>query len=136
MVALSTRHPLATQQVVEWGQLAEETFLVRQGGTSPQVHDLIVARSVGKWLTRAIQWVRIERSMLMSMIAAGHGVSLFRQDSAVGNTAKVTFLPIRDEPETIPFSAVWSSRNREPALINLLTLASKMGHSHMKPDFR
>jgi len=134
MVALPLKHPLAELANVEWRQLAEETFLVRRGGTGPQVHDLIVARSAGKWLTPAIQWLDVERSTLMSMIAAGHGVSLFVEDSTVGNTANATFLPVRDEPETIPFSAVWSPRNRDPALLNLLTLATKMGRAHPRPD--
>lgn len=134
MVALPLKHPLAELPNVEWRQLAEETFLVRRGGTGPQVHDLIVARSAGKWLTPAIQWLDVERSTLMSMIAAGHGVSLFVEDSTVGNTANATFLPVRDEPETIPFSAVWSPRNRDPALLNLLTLATKMGRAHPRPD--
>ncbi len=136
MAALPARHPLAVLQHVEWQRLAEETFLVRHGGTGPQVHDLIVARSAGKWLTPAIQRVDVERSTLMSMIAAGHGVSLFVEDSTFGNTANVIFLPISDEPETIPFSAVWSPRNRDPALLNLLTLATKMGRAHPKPDSR
>ena len=136
MVALPLKHPLAELPNVEWRQLAEETFLVRRGGTGPQVHDLIVARSAGKWLTPAIQWLDVERSTLMSMIAAGHGVSLFVEDSTVGNTANVIFLPISDEPETIPFSVAWSPRNRDPALLNLLTLATKMGRAHPKPDSR
>jgi len=136
MVALPLKHPLAELPNVEWQQLAEETFLVRRGGTGPQVHDLIVARSAGKWLTPAIQWLDVERSTLMSMIAAGHGVSLFVEDSTVGNAANVIFLPISDEPETIPFSAAWSPRNRDPALLNLLTLATKMGRSRPKPDSR
>lgn len=125
MVALPTKHPLAAQQNVEWRQLSEETFLVRHGGTGPQVHDLIVARSAGKWMTPAILRVDVGHSTLLPMIAAGHGVSLFVEEGAAASTANVVFLPIRDEPETIAFSAVWSPRNRDPALLNLLTLASK-----------
>ncbi len=123
MVALPARHPLATRQDVEWRHLADETFLVRHSGTGPQVHDLIVARSAGKWLTPAIQRVDVGRSALLSMIAAGHGISLFVEEGAAASTANVTFLPIRDEPETVPFSAVWSASNRNPALVKLLTLA-------------
>ena len=58
------------------------------------------------------------------MIAAGHGVSIFVEEGAAANTANVAFLPIRDEPETIPFSAVWSPRNQSQPLRNLLALAS------------
>src|SRR3546814_1071926 len=60
MVALPVKHPLAAQSDVEWLHLADETFLVRHSGTGPQVHDLIVARAAGKWLTPTIQ--RFDRS--------------------------------------------------------------------------
>ncbi len=130
MVALPARHTLAVRQDVEWRQLADETFLVRHGGTGPQVHDLIVARSAGKWLTPLIRRVDVGRSALLSMIAAGHGISLFVKESTAAAQVNVVFLPVTDEPETIPFSAVWSPRNRDPALLNLLALATKMGRSH------
>ncbi|NPD16653.1 LysR family transcriptional regulator [Xinfangfangia sp. D13-10-4-6] len=125
MAALPVGHPLAAQANVEWRQLLGETFLVRHSGTGPQVHDLIVARSAGKWLTPAIRRLDVGRSALLSMIAAGHGISLFVEEKAAANTANVAFLPISDEPEAIPFSAVWSPRNREPALMNLISLLSR-----------
>ncbi|NPD16663.1 LysR family transcriptional regulator [Xinfangfangia sp. D13-10-4-6] len=125
MVGLPAHHPLAARQDVAWRQLAEETFLVRHGGTGPQMHDMIVTRSAGKWLTPTIQRVDVGRSALLSMIAAGHGVSLFVEEGAAANTANVAFLPIRDEPETIPFSAVWSPKNRDPNLSKLITMAGK-----------
>ncbi len=122
LVALPPGHPLAAHPHVEWRQLAEETFLARHGGTGPQVHDLIVVRSAGKWPTPTIRRVDVGRSGLLSMIASGHGVSLFVEDSTAANTANVTFLPIADETEPIPFSAVWSPHNRNPSLRNLLDL--------------
>lgn len=76
MVALPIKHPLAAQSDVEWRHLADETFLVRHGGTGPQVHDLIVTRSAGKWPTPTIRRFDISQSALVSMIAAGHGISL------------------------------------------------------------
>ena len=41
-----------------------------------------------------------------------------------------------DEPEAIPFSAIWSPHNRDPALMNLLTLATQMGRTKPKFDSR
>lgn len=43
VAALPDRHPLVGQSTVTWADLAGETFLVRHGGTGPQVHDYIVA---------------------------------------------------------------------------------------------
>lgn len=126
MVALPVKHPLAAQSDVEWRQLADETFLVRHSGTGPQVHDLIVTRAAGKWLAPTILRFDVERSTLLSMVAIGHGISLFVEEGAADSTANVAFRPIRDEPETIPFSAVWSPSNRAPALLKLLALATNM----------
>lgn len=107
-VAMPARHPLAAHPNVEWRQLAEETFLVRHGGTGPQVHDLIVARSANKCLPPAIERVDVGRSALLSMIGCGRGISLFVEEATAAVTANVTFLPIRDESEATAFSAVWS----------------------------
>ncbi|SFA95048.1 DNA-binding transcriptional regulator, LysR family [Rhizobium sp. NFR07] len=136
VVALPVMHPLAQQPHIEWRQLAAETFLVRHGGSGPQIHDLIVTRATGNWLTPTIHRFDVGRSTLLSMIAAGHGISLFVEEVVQANTANVHFLPIRDEPETIAFSAVWSPQNRDPALLNLLTLVKKVGRPRPKPDSR
>lgn len=130
MVALSGKHTLAAQANLEWLQLAEETFLVRHGGTGPQVYDLIVTRSAGKWLIPAIIRVDVGRSALLSMIAAGHGVSLFAEEAVAANTANVVFLPITDEPETLAYSAVWSPANGNPALVTLLDISRTINRLH------
>ncbi len=124
MVALPAGHPLATLPDVEWRQLAQETFLVRHGGTGPQVLDLILLRSAAKWPTPTIRRVDVGRTALLSLIAAGRGVSLFVEEGAGANMANVAFLPIRDEPESIAFSAIWSPGNRDSALVKLLGLAT------------
>ncbi|MFB8342860.1 LysR family transcriptional regulator [Brucella cytisi] len=130
MVALPTRHPLATRNHVSWREIAEETFLVRRGGTGPQAHDLIVARSIRRWPPPTIRCVDVERSTLLSMIGAGHGISISVKDLVPPDTPNVALLPINDEAETLAFSALWSPRNREPALFELLILAEKMGRMH------
>lgn len=136
MVALPVRHPLTRKTDVAWRELADEIFLVRQNGPGPQIYDLIVARSAGKWAIPTILRLQVGRDTLLSMIAAWHGISLLVADLVVPSTANVEFLPVRDEPEAIPFSIVWSPRNRDPALSNLLALATEMGCSRPKPDSR
>ncbi|MDH1268469.1 LysR family transcriptional regulator [Rhizobium pusense] len=127
MVALPVTHLLASHRDVEWRQIAGEVFLIRHGGTGPQVHDLIVLRSAGKWPVPTVLPRDVGRDALLSMIAAGHGISIFAEDSTTASTANVVFLPIRDEPETTPFSAVWLPSSRDPALANLLKLATVCG---------
>lgn len=136
VVALPVMHPLAQQTHIEWRHLAGETFLVRHGGSGPQIHDLIVTRATGNWLTPTIHRCDVGRSTLLSMIAAGHGLSVFVEEVVQANTANVCFLPISDEPETIAFSAVWSPQNRDPALLKLLSVTKKVDCPHLSPDTR
>lgn len=129
MATVPAAHSLAKMPYVEWRQLAEETFIVRACGTGPQVHDLIVMRSAGRWPVPEIRRLDIGRTTLLSMIAAGHGISLFVEENAAVPMPNVIFLPIQDEREPVPFSAVWSPFNRSAVLHNLLMHAGEMGQS-------
>lgn len=127
MVAMPADHRLADQHGVTWDDLASEQFLVRHGGTGPQVHDHIVLRLAGRWSQPAIQRFEVERGTLLSMVAQGFGVTLVGGASGLFPTAGVVLLPITDEPGPIVFSAIWSPHNRDVALQNLFTLAGDMG---------
>lgn len=127
MAALPDRHPLAEQPAVTWADLAEETFLVRHGGTGPQVYDHIVLRLAGRWSTPSILRFDVERGTLLLMVGQGFGITVVGAATSLLPTSSVTFLPIADEPEPAPFSAVWSPYNQNATLQNLLNLASEMG---------
>lgn len=134
MVVLPATHSLAEGQDVVWSQLAKETFLVRCGGNGQQVQDLIAARSEGRWSMPAILRLNVGRVSLLSMIARGHGISLFAEENAAIAPPGVVFLPVRDELEPVALSAVWSPSNRNPALKNLLHLAAELNRGSSRTD--
>lgn len=127
MVAMAETHPFVQRDRIEWKDLAPETFLVRQGGTGPQVHDLLTVRAVGKWPLPLIERFNVGRDALLAMIGAGQGLSLFAGENLELMPSGVVAREIADEPETIPFSVVWSPRNQSQTVRNLLDLASRMG---------
>jgi len=129
VVALPSNHRLAGQSGITWLDLANETFLVRHGGTGPQVHDHIVLRFAGRWPPPTIHRFDVERGTLLSMVAQGFGITLLGAASRLFPIAGVMLLPITDEPEPVVFSAVWSAHNRSALLRNLLALAHEMGRS-------
>lgn len=129
VAALPDRHRLAERPTVTWADLAGETFLVRHGGTGPQVHDHIVMRLAGRWPASSIQRFDVERGTLLSMVGQGFGITIVGAATSLLSTSGVVFLPFADEPEPVPFSAVWSPFNQGAALRNLLTLASEMGRA-------
>ncbi|MGV6875996.1 LysR family transcriptional regulator [Pseudochelatococcus sp. B33] len=126
MAAVSDAHPLAGLDRISWKDLVAETFLVREGGTGPQVHDLIVVRAAGKWPVPTIQRLAVGRDTLLSMIAARQGISLFVAENLALVPPGIAIREISDEPESIPFSAVWSPHSQSQTLRNLLDLAGQM----------
>ena len=129
VAVLPERHPLAAQPAVTWADLTDETFLVRHGGTGPQVHDLIVVRAAGKWPVPSIRRSDVGRDSLLSMIAAGDGVSLFVAENLTFMPPGVVYREIDDEPDGVAFSAIWSPQGRNPVLGKLLSLATEMSRS-------
>lgn len=127
VAALPDRHHLAGQSSITWADLDGETFLVRHGGTGPQVHDHIVLRLAGRWPAPSILRFDVERGTLLSMVGQGFGITIVGAATSLLPTSGVVFVPFADEPEPVPFSAVWSPFSRSAALRNLLTLASDMG---------
>lgn len=127
VAAAPSNHPLANRAGVVWTDLAPETFLVRHGGTGPQVHDHILLRLTGRFPNPSIIRFEVECATLLSMVAQGFGLTIVGDADALTPRLGVVFLPICDEPEPIAFSAVWSPHNRSPALASLFALAGQMG---------
>lgn len=134
MVAMPETHPLAKRQRILWQDLAAETFLVRESGTGPQVHDLIVLRAAEKWPVPAIRRFDVGRDSLLTMIAAGQGVSLFVAENLTLVPPGIVIREIADETETVTFSAIWSPSNQSQTLRNLLDLAGKMERDSRQPS--
>jgi len=112
VAALPDNHPLADRVAVTWADLAGETFLVRRGGTGPQVNDHIVLRLAGRWPASSIQRFDVERGTLLSMVGQGFGITIFGAATSLLQTSGVVFVRFADEPEPVPFSAVWSPFNQ------------------------
>ncbi|MDO5643342.1 MAG: LysR family substrate-binding domain-containing protein [Paracoccus sp. (in: a-proteobacteria)] len=126
LAVLPERHPLAGQPAITWADLAGETFLVRHGGIGPQVHDHIVLRLAGRWPAPSILRFDVGRGTLLSMVGKGLGLTIVGAATSLLQPSGVVFLPLADEPEPVPFSAVWLPTNRSAALHNLLRLVRVM----------
>lgn len=125
MAALPSHHPLAGRNSVEWGELASEPFLVRQGGTGPQVRNHILRRLEGHWPAPKILRFDVEYSSLLTLVGQGFGLTIVSEAATYVPTSDLVFLPISDELEPVTFSAIWSPHNRNPAVAKLLSLADR-----------
>ena len=129
VVALPADHPLAEREAITWLDLADETFLVLQGGAGPQVFEHVVRRISEREHSPRIHRCDVARDTLMGMVAVGDGITLTSEATTHVPFPGVVFRLIADETEPARFSAVWSPHNRNPALLNLLDLAAQMSRS-------
>ena len=136
IIALPADHPLAEREAVTWLDLADETFLIRHGGTGPQVFEHVVRRISERGRSPRILCCDVARDTLMGMVATGEGITLTSKATTYVPFPGVAFRPIADETEPARFSAVWSPHNRNPALLNLLDLATQMSQSAPLAEIR
>ena len=122
-IAVSTRDLRASGDALHWCDLKDDLFLVRYNGTGPQVHDHVLRRFEERGLQPRVQRCDVDRCLLLSMVAGDYGITLCSEATAQAAFPGVTFLPLRDEPEPLRFSAIWSPHNSSKALRGLLDLA-------------
>lgn len=128
-VALPVDHPLASSPSITWSNLASERFLVRNGGSGPQVFEHVVRRIVERGRSPHVHRCEVGGDTLMHLVATGDGITLTTEATTHIPFPNVVFRQIVDETEFARFSAVWSPHNRSPALKNLLDLAVRMSRS-------
>lgn len=92
MAALPASHPLAGQPGITWADLVEQTFLVRHGGTGPQVFNHIIQQLSSRWPAPTILRFEVERSTLLSMVRQGFGITLVGAANSLSPTSGVVFV--------------------------------------------
>lgn len=117
-------HRLTDKQALEWHDLAGESFIVSDAAPGPEIHDYLVQRLADLGHHPDIQAQLVGRDVLLSMVAVGRGLTLTSEATTAAQIPGVTYRPIADE--VLPFSAIWSPRNDNPACRRFLSLARVM----------
>lgn len=130
-VALPSAHRLAAKDELDWSDFADERFVVSEAAPGQEIHDLLIRRLAGLGRHPEIQLHRIGRYNLMSLVGLGRGLTVTSEATISTSFSGVVYRPIRNE--LLPFSAVWSPDNDNPACRRFLSLARLMAR---KPDQR
>lgn len=122
-VAMPSDHPLAAKDRIEWNLLQNAHFIVSRSEPGPEVHSYIMRRSADFSTYPNIEEKAVLQDTLMNLVALGQGITLV---SAAWNSVAVPGLvlrPLTAAEDIVPFSAVWSPKNDNPALRRLLSVA-------------
>lgn len=121
-VALPATHRLAKREELHWRDLRDEVFIVTQRGAGPEIRNYLVRKLSTPGFSPKIDAHDVSRQSLLSVVAMGYGITL-TSGAIVDDMAEgVAFRPIGGDPEQLPYCAVWSPSNSNPALGCMLRL--------------
>lgn len=120
-VVLPDQHPLAAYEELTWYDLAEESFIVSEVAPGQEIHDHLVRELARLGRHPEIQVQSVGRDNLLPLVAIGRGLTLVSEAMTVARLPGIIYRPIASE--ILPFSAVWSPRNDNPAFRRLLSMA-------------
>lgn len=124
---LPSDHRLAMANELRWHDLSGESFIVSDAAPGPEIHDYLVQRLANLGHHPDIHPQYVGRDVLLSMVAVGRGLTLTSEATTGALFPGIAYRPIANE--VLPFSAVWSPRNDNPACRCLLSLARSMARS-------
>lgn len=129
-VAMSKQDELAERQEISWADLRDRHFIVSEADPGPEIHDYLVKHLAELGHHPSVERQGVGRDNLMHLVAIGRGLTLTSEATTAARFPGVVYRPLAGE--ILPFCAIWSPQNDNPALRRLLSLArimSKRGNS-------
>ncbi|OJT99928.1 MAG: LysR family transcriptional regulator [Rhizobium sp. 63-7] len=127
VVALPRSDKLSGKREVNWRDLQGRRFIITESDPGPEIYDYIVKHLADLGRHPTIERHNVGRDNLMSLVAIGQGLTLVSEAAKGARFRGVVYPPIRGA--VLPFSAIWSVKNDNPALRRFLSLARKMSRS-------
>jgi DNA-binding transcriptional LysR family regulator len=122
VVVLPARHRLARRKRLRLADLADEPFVIYSRPTGPAVHDTIVGFCRAAGFTPRIEQEAADVQTIVSLVAAGLGVSLLISPTPPSNPDTVVYRELSDDLPPWQLSVAWSPDNRSPVLSRFLDL--------------
>jgi Transcriptional regulator len=132
--ALPEDHPLCSRGELDWHDLAGERFIVSDAAPGPEIYDYLVQHLADLGHHPEIQAQYVGRDNLLSLVAIGRGLTLTSEATTFAQFPGVSYRPVANE--VLPFCAVWSPRNDNPACRRLLSLARTIAHRKSEAGIR
>jgi DNA-binding transcriptional LysR family regulator len=112
--------------------LAQETFIVSESAPGEEIRDFLVQRLAALGRHPEIQQQAVGRDNLMRLVGLNRGLTVTSEATTGASIPGIVFRPIVGE--VLPFSAVWSPQNDNPALMRLLILARRLTTDGVRAD--
>ena len=122
VAVLPARHRLARRKRIRLAELAEEEFVFYSRPSGPAVYDTIVGFCRAAGFIPRIEQEAADVQTIVSLVAAGLGVSLLISPTPLTNPDAVVYRELSDDLPPWQLSVAWSPDNRSPVLARFLDL--------------
>jgi DNA-binding transcriptional LysR family regulator len=126
LAALPRRHPLARHRVVTLQELASSTFVMFRRSNAPGLYDAIM----GAWRSAGMKPRVLEETMrtaaILSLVAAGRGISLMPRAAAGLGRPGVVFRPVRPALPTVEMGVAHRRAETSPIVRAFLDLVDSV----------
>jgi DNA-binding transcriptional LysR family regulator len=122
VAALPAKHRLAKRKRIRLAELAEDDFVLYTRATGPSVHDAIVGHCQDAGFTPRIAQEAADVQTIVSLVAAGLGVSLLIAPTPQIDPGAVVYRELSDDLPPWELCVAWSPDNRSPVLRRFLQL--------------
>lgn len=123
-VVLPNTDALAIRTEIAWDDLRHRHFIVSQTDPGPEIHDYLVKHLARLGHHPSVEYCAVGRDNLMQLVSLGKGLTLTSEATTGTTFPGVVYRPLSGE--ALPFCAIWSPKNDNPALRRLLSLARVM----------
>ena len=127
-VVLPLEHKLAAHDEVTWRELRNENFIVSYTDPGSVVHDRIVKNILEVGRRPSVERFSVGRDNLISLVRLGQGITIVDEASTCSAMAGVACRPITGE--VLPFNAIWSTKNDNPAFRRFLSMAKSLSKTY------
>jgi DNA-binding transcriptional LysR family regulator len=129
-VVLPTYHRLASLSGVNWSDLHGQTFVFGDAQSGSDFGDYLVRRLATVGGRPIIERHSVGSDNLMQIVSLGRGLTLVTEAATAMLFPGVIYRQLLGEE--LPFSAVWSPRNDNPAFRAMLSLARKLSKARSR----
>jgi DNA-binding transcriptional LysR family regulator len=124
VAALPAGHRLAGRERLALRDLAGEPFVLYTRSFGPSVTDAIIGHCIAAGFTPNITQEAADVQTIVSLVAAGIGVSLLIAPTPRMSEGAVVYRPIMDDLPRWELALAWSAANTAPALARFLAVAT------------
>jgi DNA-binding transcriptional LysR family regulator len=123
-VVVPSKHPLTKARSIRWHDLHGQRFAVSESDPGPEIQDFLIKHLAELGIHPDIQRFKVGRDNLMQIVSFGRGLTLTSEATIAAHFPGVVYKQL--DGEMLPFRAVWSPHNDNPAFRRFLSMARIM----------